>query len=141
MVIARTLLGFILMIHKNHDLIETIKKILEVFPEGIIIQSLDKDSQWLTVQFTNNTAAKEIINYEDHCAKPIDDEQLSFVVKSDNSLIKSNILSQNENQQKECNLSELLQLQIENTISNQTEVVNSVELLNKQKSNTVKPFV
>ena len=45
MVIARTLLGFILMIHKNHDLIETIKKILEVFPEGIIIQSLDKDSQ------------------------------------------------------------------------------------------------
>ena len=136
MVIARTLLGFILMIHNNHDLIETIKKILEVFPEGIIIQSLDKDSQWLTVQFTNNTAAKEIINYEDHCAKPIDDEQLSFVVKSDNSLIESNILSQNENQQKECNLSELLQLQIENTISNQTEVVNSVELLNKQKINS-----
>ena len=124
------------MIHNNRDLIETIKKILEVFPEGIIIQSFDKDSQSLVVKFTNNTAAKEIINYEDHYGKPIDDEQLSFVVKSTDNIAESNLLKQENSNIKELNLSDLLQSQIENTILNETEVVNSVELLNKQKSNS-----
>ena len=136
MVIARLLLGFIMMIHNNRDLIETIKKILEVFPEGIIIQSFDKDSQSLVVKFTNNTAAKEIINYEDHYGKPIDYEQLSFVVKSTDNIAESNLLNQENSNIKELSLSDLLQSQIENTILNETEVVNSVELLNKQKSNS-----
>ena len=65
MVIARILLGFILMIHNNQDLICTMKKILEVFPEGIIIQSFDESTQQLVVKFANNSAANEIINYQD----------------------------------------------------------------------------
>ena len=71
MVIARVLLGFILMIHNNQELIKTIKRIFEVFPEGIIIQSFDKEAKWLVVKFTNDTA-KEVIDYENSSNKPID---------------------------------------------------------------------
>ena len=76
MVVARILLGFFEIMHNNQVLIETIKKILQVFPEGIIIQSLDEKSQKLILEFVNDAAVKEIANYEDPLNKPVDDTTL-----------------------------------------------------------------
>ena len=73
MVVARILLGFFEIMHNNQVLIETIKKILQVFPDGIIIQSLDEETQNLVLQFINNAAARDIVNYESPLNKPIDD--------------------------------------------------------------------
>ena len=73
MVVARILLGFFEIMHNNQVLIETIKKILQVFPDGIIIQSLDEETQKLVLQFINNAAVREIANYESPLNKPIDD--------------------------------------------------------------------
>ena len=81
MVISRIILGFILMIQNNQDLIKTIKRILEVFPEAIIIQSFDKDTSKLVLQFTNQAAKKEVIDYPDSSGKPIDEQHLNYVIK------------------------------------------------------------
>ena len=51
--------------HKNKELIKTIKKILQVFPEGIIIQSFDQESQNLIMQFVNDAAVKNISSSKD----------------------------------------------------------------------------
>ena len=133
MVIARILLGFILMIHNNQDLICTMKKILEVFPEGIIIQSFDENSQQLVVKFANNSAANEIINYQDLCDKPINDEKLNFVLKFDDKIKESNTLNNENDIFISHTLSEFLSLQIESIHSNDIEVANSVEMLDKLK--------
>ena len=80
MIVARILLGFLLVIHKNKELIKTIKKILKVFPEGIIIQSLDKTSKELIVQFANEIAEKDVISYDDIRGSPIDNFKLNYEI-------------------------------------------------------------
>ena len=42
----------------NKDLIHTIQNILQVFPEGVIIRSLDERSKELIMKFANNIASK-----------------------------------------------------------------------------------
>ena len=53
-----------MMIHNNQELIKTIKKILLIFPEAILIQTVDEDSEKLILQLVNDTAKKEIIKYD-----------------------------------------------------------------------------
>ena len=59
MVIARINLAFMMLVHNNQDLTKTIKQILEIFPEGIIIQTFDKMTKNLIVKFANETAVKK----------------------------------------------------------------------------------
>ena len=65
------------LLKSNKDLIHTIQKILQVFPEGVIIRSLDETSKQTIMKFANNIANKDII---------IDNEMESkvIVVKSEN---------------------------------------------------------
>ena len=79
MVIARIILGFINLVYTNQELVQTIKKILQVFPEGIIIQSLDERSKKLIVRFVNDTAAENILNYENPVDKSIREDKLNYV--------------------------------------------------------------
>ena len=81
MLIARIILVFLMLIRNNQELVKIIYKILQIFPEGFLIQELDKNSEQLIVQFVNDTAAKEIVNYENPCGKPIDDSKLNYTVK------------------------------------------------------------
>ena len=86
MIVARILLGFIEIMNDNQLLIKTIQKILQVFPEGIIIQTLDEKSQKLVLQFINNAAAKEILSYDDALNKPIDDGKLNYFINEIHNL-------------------------------------------------------
>ena len=81
MIVARILLGFIQLQHNNQQLINTIKKILQVFPEGIIIQSLDENTKELIVKFVNYEAQKEIVKNEYSLGKPIDNSKLNIEIK------------------------------------------------------------
>ena len=80
MIVARILLGFISLQHNNQELINTIKRILQVFPEGIIIQSLDENTRKFVVKFANNEALQKILKYEEPLDKPIDNTKLDFKV-------------------------------------------------------------
>ena len=90
MIIARILLGFILIIHKNQELVNTIKNILKIFPEGIIIQSIDHNSKTPIVQFINDSAAKDIISYSNPVGKPIFDEKLDYILKEAKEQVSGN---------------------------------------------------
>ena len=45
----------------NKDLIHTIQTILQVFPEGVIIRSLDERTQHTIIKFANNIACRILI--------------------------------------------------------------------------------
>ena len=64
MIIARIILVFLLLIHNNQELVKVIYKVLQIFPEGFLVQQQDSQTQSLVVQFVNDTAAKEILDYE-----------------------------------------------------------------------------
>ena len=110
MVISRIILGFILMIHNNQDLIKTIKRILEVFPEAIIIQSFDKDTSKLVLQFTNQAAKKEVIDYPDSSGKPIDEQHLNYVIKTYDDVKDKTHSEFNDDQSESYSLTELLHI-------------------------------
>ena len=131
MVIARILLGFILIIHNNQELIKTIKKILEVFPEGIIIQSFDKVSNKLILQFSNEAASKEILNYENLLGKPIDEDKLNIVLKTSDNIKWTNWIWQKEDLES-YSLPEFLQFHTYSAQVIESEVWSSVEVCSKE---------
>ena len=78
-------LNFIMLLHKNKVLIETIKNILEVFPESVIIRSYDSPNKPPSVKFINKTAQNDfgISNHEDisvhfvsKCTETLEDKEI-----------------------------------------------------------------
>ena len=128
MVIARLILAFLMMIHNNQELIKIIKKILLIFPEAILIQTVDKNTGKLVVQLVNDTAAKEIIKYQSPCGQPIDDNRLEFNFKiiNNNKSINKNI--DQDQQDLTTTLSNLLENHVEKIQGNRTETMSSIEL-------------
>ena len=133
MVISRVVLGLILVIYNNQDLIKTIKKILEGFPEGIIIQSVDQKSDRLVLKFINDDAKNEIIQYEDPTDRSIDDESLNYELKSSNNCNHQENGDVND-ERYECNsLSKLLLFHTKSIQASGGEISSSVELCSKDQ--------
>ena len=65
-----------------NKLIKTIKHILEVFPEAVLIQSLDDKTKQFVLKFINHTANKNLVDYESPLDRPIDDNLIKVVVKN-----------------------------------------------------------
>ena len=65
MIICKFIIDFLVMLKKNQQLIATIKHILEVFPEAVIIRGLPEDSLNKEEFFVNFAAKEEIL--EDVC--------------------------------------------------------------------------
>ena len=62
----------IILLKTNKDLIHTIQTILQVFPEGVIIRSLDETTKQTILKFANRIANKVLIgewNQEQDCLK------------------------------------------------------------------------
>ena len=127
MIVARILLGFILVIHKNKELVKTIKKILEVFPEGIIIQSLDKESKELIVQFANETASNEVLNYKEPIGKQINDEKLNYEIKLEDDAKYSCLVPDENISLSALKLSKFLKQHIELIKNKDGDILSSVE--------------
>ena len=128
MIIARIILAFLKLIHNNEELVKTIKKILQIFPEGILIQTLDQDSEKLVVQLVNDTAAKEIIEYPNPCGKPINDEKLKYVFKMVDNNKNTSISFDGENEHGSITkLSALLESHVDKTQVSEVEAISSFE--------------
>mmetsp|Transcript_20398 Transcript_20398/g.18060 ORF Transcript_20398/g.18060 Transcript_20398/m.18060 type:complete len:145 (+) Transcript_20398:646-1080(+) len=64
MVMSKIVLNFIQVIHQNEQLISTIKNILEIFPEAVIIRGYDKDKQQKSELFANIAAKLNILHQD-----------------------------------------------------------------------------
>ena len=135
MIVAHILLGFLVVIHNNSELIKTIKKILEVFPEGIVIQSLDKHSQELVVQFANEAAAKEVINYDGVQGCPIDSSKLDYEIKDESDTGNLSLMQKDNPSLSTICLSKFLAQQVEVVQNNDKEVSVPVEFISKDSDN------
>ena len=127
MLIARILLGFLQMVNNNAELVKTIKKILQVFPEAIVIQSFDKYIDEYSVNFVNQTAEKKIIQYENPCDAPIQDDNIHYLIKTESPLCSAN----NVPKSKMLTLSNILKEHIEQLNEVETEVSNPIEIVYK----------
>ena len=128
MIVARILLGFIQLQHNNQQLIKTIKKVLQVFPEGIIIQSLDKNTKELIVKFVNYEAQKEIVKYEDLLERPIDNSKLNIEIKDSKYSNPWNSQGIENQASQQINLYEYLQYQTEIIQKDHNENASSIEI-------------
>ena len=128
MILARIILVFLLSIHNNVQLVKTIKRILQVFPEGFLIQSLEEKSANLLLQFVNNTAIKNIIRYDDPLGKPILDEKLNYKI---NLIDNTSKITTNIDDEEKINiqsLSELLRSHVESIEKYGAEATSSIQL-------------
>mmetsp|Transcript_2157 Transcript_2157/g.1926 ORF Transcript_2157/g.1926 Transcript_2157/m.1926 type:complete len:108 (-) Transcript_2157:1280-1603(-) len=64
LVIAKIMLSLFEMNCKINDLLCTIKNLLEVLPESVLIESFDKKSRESVLKFMNNTAQKDLIKID-----------------------------------------------------------------------------
>mmetsp|Transcript_31519 Transcript_31519/g.27907 ORF Transcript_31519/g.27907 Transcript_31519/m.27907 type:complete len:360 (+) Transcript_31519:733-1812(+) len=61
MIISKIMLNFFMILNTNQKLVLTNKQILEVFPQGVIIESLNPESQKVIMEFINKVAKQEIL--------------------------------------------------------------------------------
>ena len=93
----------IVMVKTNKDLIHTIQTILQVFPEGVIIRSLDETSKQTVLRFANNIAKKDLApevgqgeQLVDLKIKVVDSHNLSLDNDSHRSIYLNDLLSKQE---------------------------------------------
>ena len=80
---AKLMMKFIVILHKNQELIETIKHILEVFPEAVIIRGFDKEKEKVTELFINLVAQWNKISQQE-----LDEKSTKFIINK--SINKNN---------------------------------------------------
>ena len=64
MLVSLKLKEIINLFKTNKDLTHTIQTILQVFPEGVIIRSLDETSRQTILKFSNNIANKVLVDQD-----------------------------------------------------------------------------
>ena len=149
MMIAKVLLEFLNLLHKNAELIRTINHILQVFPEAVLIQAFDDETKQMVIKFANNAAKKEILNWdqdifgnenEEFNNKIIQDDNLIYVltdVEHCSKTPQNSILLASE---ETITLSQLLRKHSNAIQNRETEVASTVQMQFKDKSVESKYF-
>ena len=98
MLISLKLKEMIVLLKSNNDLIHTIETILKVFPEGVMIRSVDEISRRTILKFANNIANRDLVNYEnkDINIKVFDNESFSEERKMQHSISLDMFLNRQE---------------------------------------------
>lgn len=69
------------LIYENKELVSSIKKILEVFPEAVLIKTIESDSKNDEIKFINNSALDDFIGKADSTINFNELERLDLKVK------------------------------------------------------------
>ena len=122
---------FLSLLFENKQLIKTIKHILEVFPEGIIIQTPKCDTENHEIKFTNEIAKKSLLTELDPERVPVDHELGRLFRDSTDYQFQEDGENPNgeqiENRLK--TLNELLQIQKDKYIEFEADVSSRIDLL------------
>ncbi|CAI2387204.1 unnamed protein product [Moneuplotes crassus] len=115
--LSKIVLSFIEINIKIQHLFQTIRKLLEVFPESVMIESFDSLLKQNTVKFINNTAKKEFFEG--------DQERSEFL----NLNMEFKISHNSEKHQKELfDISEFLKNQTKSAIETNQEISSEVKI-------------
>lgn len=132
MITSKIILGLLEHIQRNRKLIKTIKNILEVFPEAVLIQSLDDQSKSFVLSFINNTGTNNIVDYESPLDRPIDDDKLKLVIKSVQTSSKSDAANSQGCLHRNATLSSVLEYHQSLISEAHSEVVSAIEVSSGQ---------
>ena len=150
MMIAKVLLEFLNLIHKNEELVRTIKHILQVFPEAVLIQTYDDKTKKFVIKFANDAAKRDILNYNsalrnshhsfDFLDQPVADQNLNYIFTEVENWDKSNSNLQLPSPTESIHLSELLETHVDAIMNGEDEVVTSVQMTHLNPSVEPKHF-
>ena len=62
MILSKIIKGLLQMIQQNQELVDTIKNMLEVLPEGVIIEGKDKPNDHVLVRYANRIATQDLFD-------------------------------------------------------------------------------
>ena len=93
------------LLHKNRKLIDTTKNILEIFPEGVIIRSLDSQHNKTITNFTNHSINQDF-ELSDNTLNEIGQTNIQISIWDQKEEQKNN----QENDKINYNLNEFLEL-------------------------------
>jgi len=122
---------FLSLLFENKQLIKTIKHILEVFPEGIIIQTPKCYTKNYEIKFTNEIAKKNLLIQPNPERVPVDHELGRFFRDSTDYQSQNDEENPNGEQieDRPKTLNELLQIQKDKYIEFEADVSSHVDLL------------
>ena len=120
----------IILLKIKRDLIHTIRNVLQIFPEGVIIKSIDPVSKMTIIKFANDVASKFFNKYNDK-AKLSDDYIVNIMENSNKKIDEKVTLSEFLNEQ---------ELKIDtNKFANTDEMVKLIDYT--QKVEEINDFV
>ena len=136
LIVCKNIVDFLKLLQKYEKLLRMIKNILQVFPEGVIIRSINSSDASALVAFVNNTAKDDFgqsIALDDTSNKNImiDEEQhseLEFIIK-DSDIVDNN---QNVDSKATVHLKNVMQASENRLIdSGLSEIESQVEMVHQ----------
>mmetsp|Transcript_37766 Transcript_37766/g.43411 ORF Transcript_37766/g.43411 Transcript_37766/m.43411 type:complete len:190 (-) Transcript_37766:91-660(-) len=131
MIVSKIILGFMDMLYKNRQLTMTIKHILEIFPEAVLIQNFDEKTQKLLIKFVNNSAKSNIIDYDSPYDKPVLDHKVNFTIKEIKHDNDQDMIINQGSEGGQVTIGQLLEMHHNLLVENQVDVTSSIELTSK----------
>ena len=93
LMIAKHIKEMLYLIKENKQLIHTIKTILQTFPEGVIIRSLDEVTKKTITKFANDVFQNTITKLLDESSNSHNDTEVNIWVKNDGNSTEEQITS------------------------------------------------
>lgn len=84
--ISRQIKEMILLVKENKELIETIKSIIQVFPEGVLIRALDEKTKNVIMKFANDLIKSKLFRKFEEDLEPTFDKNLLIQVFDQNHM-------------------------------------------------------
>jgi hypothetical protein len=118
-----------ILYHENKNLLETIKMLLQVFPESVIIQSYDKETKTNQLKFVNNAAKQYIFNnnIEDNPKMDIKDIDLQVRIKYSNNELNDS--DKNIDYLETTQFSSLIKKEYEKILEDGKEHISQMEII------------
>ena len=130
MQVAKKILNFLQLIQENRELVHTIKNILKVFPEGVLIQSLDETSRKVIIKFANNIIQNYFFKSDNSEGKTIETEVEDLIIKNVSNVNKADINDDSHmHKGKTFKFSEFIEHHSELASNTSQEIISQIEII------------
>ena len=133
MILSKIIKGLLQLIQQNQELVDTIKNMLEVLPEGVIIEGKDKPNDHVLVRYANRIATQDLFDGQWFEGKSINSNQTDAIIKLNSSLGDGSISSEDplQSEDNQYTFHQLLEAHRAKIDQFETKVNSIIELVQK----------
>lgn len=102
MTLSRIIIGLLQLIQENTELVNTIKNILEIFPDAVIIEGTHEETENMVVKYANRSATQSLFDGNSYNNIPLNNKDLNLkVIVHQNSKLDEGPVDTYENENDE----------------------------------------